>query len=83
MSDFDDWLIHYLESAYGLEPEVAEKYIPFHESAFLTADHMKAAWQASREGMIKKADVLRLFSADLLARDSSLQKIVRVIEDMS
>ena len=57
-----------------------EWYSQTYETARIPYAMEKESFAGGRKSM--KADILRLFSADLLSRDISLMKIMRQIEEM-
>ena len=72
MSDFDDWFDNKRPPMYSVHTDRLSQGRCLAEQAFT----------ASREGMIKKADILAMLNT-CLDRDPTLQKLVKQIEDMS
>ena len=72
VSDFDEWLGNNHPGTVLRDGE-----------ELLDADlgDMEAAYNAGREGMIKKSDVLAMVNS-CLVRDPTLQKLVKQIEEL-
>ena len=72
MSDFDDWFDNKRPPMYSVHTDRLSQDRCIAEQAF----------EASRKGMIKIADVLAMLNTSL-DRDPTLQKLVKQIEEMS